>query len=228
MADGLPKASSVKLGIGIHFPIEGSFGIFVKKTTFMDYLILVGIRVLFYFFHSVFADIKIKRKFKGWWGTSFIWYRLLYCFFATVHLLGIMLFAATIRESPLLAKTPWLSYLGYLLATFGTIVLVRSFKYLPLSEFVGLRPVDEFSDKDKLVETGLHAYVRHPIYSGLILVFSGYFFFQPTFSSLLHWVLLLVYLPIGIFLEEKKLTAKFGLTYLDYKKSTPALIPWKK
>lgn len=193
----------------------------------MGYGILVILWVSFYFLHSFFADMKIKRKFKGWLGPKFIWYRLLYSLFASVHFLGIFLYTATLDEAPVFGSMPIFAYLGYVLATFGTIVLVKAFKKFSSFEFVGISPSDEFTKQDQLVVSGLHAHVRHPIYSGLILVFLGYSMVQPTMSSLVHLIMLTVYLPIGIHLEEKKPIGKFGQAYVDYKKNIPALIPRK-
>lgn len=194
----------------------------------MSYLVLVILWALFYFLHSVFADMKIKRKFKGWLGTKFIWYRLLYSLFATIHFLGIFVFTATLQEVPLFSAFPLTSYFGYMLATFGTIILVKSFQKLNPFEFIGVSPSDEFSKADQLVVSGLHAYVRHPIYAGLILVFVGYSLVQPMLSSVIHLGMLISYLPIGIYFEEKKLIEKFGQAYHRYKLKVPALIPRKK
>ena len=158
----------------------------------------------------------------------FIWYRLLYSLFASVHFLAIFLFSATLREAAIFGPAPWSSYFGYMLATFGTIIVVKSFQKLSPYEFVGFSPSDEFTKADPLVVTGLHAHVRHPIYSGLILIFAGYSLVQPMLSSLIHLGMLIIYLPIGIHLEEKKLIQKFGKAYEDYKKRVPALVPKKK
>lgn len=194
----------------------------------MGYWVLVIFWASFYFLHSVFADMKIKRKFKGWLGPKFIWYRLLYSLFATIHFLGIFVFTGTLQEIPIFAAFTLASYFGYMLATFGTIILVKSFQKLSPFEFIGFSPSDEFTKADRLVVSGLHAYVRHPIYSALILIFLGYSLVQPMPSSLVHLGMLIIYLPIGIYLEEKKLIEKFGQAYIDYKKKIPALIPRKK
>lgn len=194
----------------------------------MGYWVLVIFWASFYFLHSVFADMKIKRKFKGWLGPKFIWYRLLYSLFATIQFLGIFVFTGTLQEIPIFAAFPLASYFGYMLATFGTIILVKSFQKLSPFEFIGFSPSDEFTKADRLVVSGLHAYVRHPIYSALILIFVGYSLVQPMPSSLVHLGMLIIYLPIGIYLEEKKLIEKFGQAYIDYKKKIPALIPRKK
>lgn len=194
----------------------------------MPYLILVILWVLFYFLHSLLASLNIKRKIKGWMGRQYIWYRLLYTVFSTVFIFGILIFSTTFSQSDILAKTPTTTYLGYMLASFGTIIIVRSFKSFSKKRFIGLQPHDDLEDKEEFVVTGLHSYVRHPIYSGTVLMFLGFFFFEPTLSSILHLVMLLVYLPFGIYFEEKKLIEIYGSKYLQYKKEVASLIPLKK
>lgn len=194
----------------------------------MLYLILVILWVLFYFLHSLLASLNIKRKIKGWMGRQYIWYRLLYTVFSTVFIFGILIFSTTFSESDILAKTPTTTYLGYMLASFGTIIIMRSFRSFSKKKFIGLQPHDDLEHKEEFVVTGLHSYVRHPIYSGTVLMFLGFFFFEPTVSSIIHLVMLLVYLPFGIYFEEKKLIEIYGSKYLQYKKEVASLIPLKK
>ena len=77
-----------------------------------------------------------------------------------------------------------------------------------------------------LIDTGLYAHVRHPMYSGSLIFFSGVALwlgsiFTATFGAVL---LMLVFLP-RIFIEEK--TLKNGLKgYEDYmKRVRPRIIP---
>ncbi|WP_373497564.1 isoprenylcysteine carboxylmethyltransferase family protein [Aquiflexum sp.] len=194
----------------------------------MSYLILVILWVLFYFLHSFLASLNIKRKIKGMMGRQYIWYRLMYSVFALIHLLAILIYAAGIKQSFLFDKSHLVTYFGYMAAAFGTIVLVRSMKYLSGKKFLGLSAHDDLTDQGTLVTKGIHSYIRHPIYAGLILIFFGYFLYQPYPTSLVHLVMLLVYLPFGIHLEEKKLISAFGQEYLDYQKEVPSLIPYKR
>lgn len=193
----------------------------------MPYLILVILWVLFYSSHSLLASPNIKRKIKGWMGRYYIWYRLLYTVFSTVFIFGIFIFSATISPFVILSKTPTTTYLGYMFASFGTIIIVRSFKSFSKKRFLGLEPHDDLDENEVFVASGLHGYVRHPIYSGTILLFLGYLFFEPILSAVLHLVLLLLYLPFGIHYEEKKLVSIYGENYLLYKKSVPSLLPLK-
>lgn len=127
----------------------------------------------------------------------------------------------------MLNQSPMLTYIGYMLAGLGTIILVKSFKYFNNLKFVGLTLHDDLKEKEQLIIKGIHEYIRHPIYTGLILIFLGYYFYQPSPSSLVHFIMLLVYLPIGIYFEEKKLIDSYGDNYRKYKKTVSAIIPLK-
>lgn len=193
----------------------------------MEYFILALLWGIFYFLHSALAAIKVKLAIRSALGHGYRWYRLLYNLFFGVFFLGILVYGATMTIT-LLASTEWLTYLGYMLATFGTIILVKSFKNFSGARFVGVRPHDDLEVSELLVTSGIHGWLRHPIYSGLILIFLGYFLFAPFLSSLIHLICLLVYLPFGIYFEEKKLVSIYGEPYIAYKKSVSALIPFKR
>jgi len=193
----------------------------------MPYLILIILWVSFYFLHSLLASLNIKRKIKGWMGNSYIWYRLLYTVFSIVFIFVVLVFSTSFDQISILTKNPTTTYLGYMLASFGTIIIVRSFKSFSKKRFVGLEPHDDLEQHEEFIVSGLHAYVRHPIYSGTILIFLGFFFFEPTLSSVIHLFMLFMYLPFGIHYEEKKLIAIHGEKYIQYKKTVSSLIPMK-
>jgi protein-S-isoprenylcysteine O-methyltransferase Ste14 len=67
--------------------------------------------------------------------------------------------------------------------------------------------------------------VRHPILAGLILIVLGFFFFIPNLPTAISCVCVLLYIPIGIYIEEKKLIATYGDQYVEYQKKVPAILP---
>ncbi len=191
----------------------------------MGYLTLTFAWAIFYISHTALASLNIKRKIKGVMGNAYKWYRLVYTLFSSLFFLGIFLYAAMLNPNFILKQTDLLTYLGYMLATFGTIISVKAFKRVRISQFLGLKPQDDLTKSEPFISQGLYANVRHPLYSGLILIFVGYFFFQPNWVALVHLASLLVYLPFGIYYEEKKLMEIYPEAYPAYQRDVPALIP---
>jgi len=70
--------------------------------------------------------------------------------------------------------------------------------------------------RGKLVTDGLYAYVRHPQYTGLFLVISGFLVQWPTFLTVLMTpVLIYAYVRLAI-TEEKRAEEEFGDVYREY------------
>lgn len=77
-----------------------------------------------------------------------------------------------------------------------------------------------------LVQTGIYKYIRHPSYSGLILIFCGMGFYFSNFLSLMVLVIPIIsVLFYRIFIEEKLLHQAFGKIYEEYCSKTKRLIP---
>lgn len=194
----------------------------------MPYFYLFIGWMLFYTSHSYLAALNIKRIIQGIMGGSYKWYRLIYSLVSTLGVLALLFYSGTIPPHFLLSQTDGIQYIGYMLATFGTIISVKSMKGISVLRFIGLSPHDDLRGNNELVLVGLYRWVRHPLYAGLILIFLGYFFFLPTVASIIHLAALLVYLPVGIYFEEKKLITLHGQAYIDYQKTVPPIIPTKK
>ncbi|MCC5937553.1 MAG: isoprenylcysteine carboxylmethyltransferase family protein [Lunatimonas sp.] len=194
----------------------------------MSYLLLFVGWGVFYASHTYLAKLTVKRTIKSRMGTAYRWYRLLYSGLSVFLLFIIMLYAGSIPPVYLWAISPSSTYLGYMLATFGTILAVKALKGMSVSRFVGLTPSDDLANHDTLKVDGLYRWMRHPLYAGLILIFLGYFLYLPTWSSLVHLMALFSYLPFGIHYEEKKLLEIYGTSYREYQRQVPALFPTKK
>jgi protein-S-isoprenylcysteine O-methyltransferase Ste14 len=124
------------------------------------------------------------------------------------------------RSEDLFTREGFIRYISLILAAGGVIVIRSAFKIYKLSAFLG------FSiEKEKFITSGILAHVRHPIYLGTILIAVGFWLFTPDLATLISVVCIFIYLPFGIYLEEKKLTRQFGKEYLDYKKKVPAIVP---
>jgi len=77
---------------------------------------------------------------------------------------------------------------------------------------------------DSLMDDGLYAYVRHPIYAGGLLVFVGLALLQPSAPWLLACVLSCVFFKVMGRLEEIDLLQRMP-EYSEYMLRVPGLIP---
>lgn len=190
----------------------------------MEYALLALSWAIFYSLHSFLAATKLKRILTRKLGKAFNWYRFFYSLFSTLFFIGILVQSLYIPYEVLMNQAAFTTYLGYLIASLGTIVVVKASKQISLSSFLGLKPSSEFST-EKLVVQGWYARVRHPLYAGLILIFGGYFLIAGSYSAAVHFGCLLIYLPFGIYFEEQNLISLYGDQYRDYRKKVPAIIP---
>ena len=186
----------------------------------MNYLLLAALWFIYFVIHSVLASDHVKVYFEKVFKGGFRFYRIIYSLISTIGLLVILLFNASITSELLFENTGWIRYVSLMLATLGVIIISRSFREYHFASFVGWK--EESNDFKK---TGILKYVRHPIYSGTILIVVGFFLFVPTLASLISTCCTMAYLPVGIFLEERKLINQFGDRYLTYKKEVPSIFP---
>ena len=81
----------------------------------------------------------------------------------------------------------------------------------------------------QLATTGPYALVRHPQYSGFILVMTGFLFMWPTLLTLVMFpIMVVVYIRLAK-REENVIRQEFGKNYDTYAQSLPSFIPsWFK
>lgn len=80
-------------------------------------------------------------------------------------------------------------------------------------------------DSHELVQSGPYRWVRHPIYSGLVLAFFGSALGLDEWRGALAAVLVFVAFRIKLGIEERWMTGHFGPNYEAYRKRTKMLIP---
>lgn len=113
-------------------------------------------------------------------------------------------------------------WIGFLIMLLGLIIRWTSIIQLGKSFTVDVA----ITDSANLRTDGLYKRVRHPSYSGLLLVMFG---FSVTMNSLLS--VLTSTLPVfpaivyRIHIEEALLTKEFGVRYTEYSKRTEKILP---
>ncbi|MBL6449702.1 isoprenylcysteine carboxylmethyltransferase family protein [Fulvivirga sp. 29W222] len=185
------------------------------------YIFLAFGWLIFFFCHSLFASRSSKEKLQKSFNISSKTYRLLYNTSSIVVLLAILLLNGAIKGDRLLPPSSFLQYISLLLAGGGVVVIRVAFREFDFKSFMGLSREDPAS----LNRSGILGYVRHPIYSGTVLLVLGFLLYDFRMPTLVSAICIFVYLPVGIWYEEQKLIKIFGDEYLEYKKTTPAIFP---
>ena len=114
-----------------------------------------------------------------------------------------------------------LVYAGWAIMAGGYILMFLSIRTLRTQ---GKRKAgQDFTHTTRVVEHGIYAAVRHPLYLGWLLMYVATMFFSQ------HWlVLILALLGSGCVYgiarrEDRELVAKFGRTYEQYMRSVPGM-----
>lgn len=169
--------------------------------------------------HSLLAKQTIKSKLEAA-GLSIKAQRIAYNLIAIVGLLGVLIYNGTLSSELLIAKTQHTKIIALFFGGAGVLIINAAFKQFDSRSFLGLK--DELSE---LKIEGILKHIRHPIYAGTILMVAGLFVYDPRAATLVSALCIYVYLPIGIYFEEKKLINQFGQLYINYRKEVPAIIP---
>ncbi|MBZ0278767.1 MAG: isoprenylcysteine carboxylmethyltransferase family protein [Anaerolineae bacterium] len=112
-------------------------------------------------------------------------------------LLGILAWAGLALPAP--PAPLWLRFMGAAVAGIGLMVVgVAILTHLAINRsLVNITP--EPNPQRKLVSSGIYTYVRHPIYTGVILAAAG------TAITHGHWVSLLIAVLLGLFFTYKSM-----------------------
>ncbi|MBX2980329.1 MAG: isoprenylcysteine carboxylmethyltransferase family protein [Flavobacteriales bacterium] len=176
--------------------------------------------LLFYALHSLLAWTGVKQ-----WAARRLglarWYRLAYSLLSTLLALAVVLAYMDTPRPHLWQASVASTVIGFALLITGALLASAAILRFGGAGFIGLVPEPE----GELVRSGLHAQVRHPIYSGIILSCIGWLLLAPNAATLLVVGITFLYLPVGIHLEEHKLIARFGYAYRTYKREVPSVMP---
>jgi protein-S-isoprenylcysteine O-methyltransferase Ste14 len=127
--------------------------------------------------------------------------------FHTIELRGILASAYHLSRSwPTRAVGVWMTLIGMLLVFFGWMKIHKS---------------------EGLVTSGIYRYIRHPQYTGIFLIITGWMFrwLNPTIL-IMYPILLILYYRLAR-REERQVLKEYGDAYLKYKESTPMFFPIK-
>ncbi|WP_127130154.1 methyltransferase family protein [Pseudoflavitalea rhizosphaerae] len=189
---------------------------------------LIAYWTIFGLTHSLLAAERVKAVFSSFMGAHFQYYRLYYSIFSFLLLCWILWFQYSHPDQTLFRLPAYVSVAAALLLLPAMIIMsicIRKYFY-HLSGIDALFPEKESSAK--LETGGLNRFVRHPLYSGTLLLVWCLFLLFPTAGNLISAGMITLYTIIGTLFEEKKLRRSFGEAYILYQQQVPMLIPFLK
>jgi protein-S-isoprenylcysteine O-methyltransferase Ste14 len=184
---------------------------------------------LFAIQHSVMA----RPAFKRWW-TRFVpasVERSTYVLFATLALMLLLWQWRPIPQVVWDVGNPSMATVITAVSLFGWLIVLLSTFLINHFELFGLHQVvnnlrGRSMPPARFKTPALYKMVRHPIYLGFIIAFWA----APimTIGHLLFAAVTTAYIFVGIFLEERDLTALFGDEYRRYRQRVRMLLPIRK
>jgi protein-S-isoprenylcysteine O-methyltransferase Ste14 len=192
----------------------------------LNHIILAMLWIIYCILHSLLASNRMKKKVQRRMK-NYKWYRLWYTLFAFVSLILLLYYQIKMPTLRLFEFNSFIFIAGIVLSFLGgmlMLVCIRKY-FMNLS---GLRSLVMENFSNELQITGVHKYVRHPLYLGTFAFIWGLFLLLPYLSLFIANTVITVYTLIGMELEEKKLMIEFGDSYEQYRKTVPKLIPFLK
>ena len=172
----------------------------------------------FALFHSLLASRPVRRAIIDRIGSA---ERLVYNLVAVLHL-GVVLLGGRL----LLAPEPafdlpiWFGaalVTGVVVGSVGLVVVLLTYdlgRFSGLTQWRSGEADDLVRPTEPLVTNGLHAYVRHPLYTAAIVTLWGGASTPFGLSTAIFGTL---YLIIGLRFEERKLLSIYGDAYRSYR-----------
>ena len=193
--------------------------------------ILAFLWILWCSLHSLLISSFFITRMKDIWEKKFAYYRLAFNAFSLLTLIPVVLYKQLLPEEIFFSwPGPWnILKLGMYLVSF--VLFYGGYRVFDMRHVLGTKQVHEMQEGKEIEvmafnSAGILEYVRHPWYSGAILLVWAFGHISDV--SLVTKIILTAYLIIGTFLEEIKLIQEIGEPYLEYRKRVSMLIPRKK
>jgi len=134
--------------------------------------------------------------------------------FLQFGIIGIMTIMAVIFHS--------FSWMGLGILLFGICIGLWAIRHNPRENF---HIIPELKEGCCLVTTGIYRYIRHPMYTSVMLMILGVLLFHPTPLNLLLWIILVTVLYLKAHREEH-LWMRHDAAYATYREQSRYFIPF--
>jgi protein-S-isoprenylcysteine O-methyltransferase Ste14 len=190
----------------------------------MNILILTAYIAGWGLVHSLQASLGIKNYLRQKFGPGVNRvYRFIYNVLSIIGFAPVLVLMRVLPDFGVYrVPAPWNVFMvaGQVVAV---LLLFVTFLQTDALSFVGFRQLMEGDKPAVLVTNGVYRWVRHPLYLfGLSFIWLTS---DMTANMLVVYISLTIYLLVGAYFEERKLSHEFGVPYTEYKTRTPMIIP---
>lgn len=177
-----------------------------------------GVLVFWLIFHN---NIERLRKFgtHGYWVAAFAW---------TVTAGPLLVFRRevfSVRWAPPETVTPMLFGIGVLAFFVAIRILYQASHHISFRTMVGLPEMNPQQNRQPLLDAGIYAKTRNPIYfAHWLIVFSS----AAVSNFAANWIMFAleaVALPLLIRSEERELRSRYGTEFMEYMRRVPRFFP---
>ncbi|MEE9910831.1 MAG: hypothetical protein K4571_03820 [Deltaproteobacteria bacterium] len=198
-------------------------------TAHAEYLLLALGWIAFVTLHSVLISIAVTDFAERRLGRHYRFYRLFYNAVALITIAPLLWYTARMAGPAFFTWDGPLLGLKWLITLAGVLLFAAALRHYSFLHLLGASQILEgnrptAAKPGGIVSTGVLGLIRHPFYSGALLLFWAQ---DLDGTRLLVNTILTVYVVIGTRLEERKLIREFGDEYIAYQKRVSMFFPWK-
>lgn len=186
------------------------------RFSFMDPISTPWLILLAYWVISAFRVRATERAEPAWSRFATI-----AAILVGIELLAGHWFSSRFLGSRFVPNSPGVRYAGIFLVWLGVAGAIWARYHL--GEFWSARVTIKIGHR--VIESGPYSYIRHPIYSGVLLGLVGTALAGGQWRQVGAFFLVLIVFFFKARREEKMLTARLGTEYEEYKSRTGMLIP---
>ena len=194
----------------------------------MEYVWLVILWCSWCLLHSVLASVRFRSYVQERFPDKLRYFRFAYNLIAVITLVPVLAYSFSLQGPVFLQwQGPWV-FLQAVMVVGGLILFIAPLKSYDMSRFMGWRQIAEgehhvsLADNASLNTSGVLGYVRHPWYSGAILLIWARDLDMPT---LIVNFIITGYFIVGARFEENKLVRELGNDYRLYQMRVGMFLP---
>jgi protein-S-isoprenylcysteine O-methyltransferase Ste14 len=120
----------------------------------------------------------------------------------------------------------WILLIASIFVLLAGVFKMKKSKHTGGGEARNDKELFEFEKTSELIDTGIFRYIRHPLYSSLLLLTWGIYLKNATVLLLIISILSSIFLYFTAHYDEAECIKYFGERYVQYRKKTKTFIPF--